>query len=77
MEFALLKIESVLTSLSGRTKEVTYRFLSETKWKYLTAIPPKQDCNAGITVFNNDLYVFGGYSGQGKILPIGFKYSPR
>ncbi|XP_014661433.1 PREDICTED: kelch-like protein 13 [Priapulus caudatus] len=49
-------------------------------WKLLTAIPHVEQCNYGVAVLRNKLYVVGGcfnQSLQENIHPFGFAYDPR
>jgi N-acetylneuraminic acid mutarotase len=64
----------------GLTNELTYLHLSTGRWRKLTTIPHVEQCDFGIAVLNNELYVVGGcfnQSLQEHIHPFGFKYDPR
>ncbi|KAK2145290.1 hypothetical protein LSH36_690g04040 [Paralvinella palmiformis] len=64
----------------GLTNELTYLHLSTGRWRKLTSIPHVEQCDFGIAVLDNELYVVGGcfnQSLQEHIHPFGFKYDPR
>ena len=67
-------------SSTGVTNSVTYFHKSSGCWKHLTDVPHVEQCNFGMAVLNNELYVVGGCFNltlQENTHPFGFKYSPR
>ncbi len=68
-------------SSTGMTNRLTYFSLNTNKWRQLTSIPHVEQCNFGLAVMNNELYVVGGCFNQSlqetPVHPFGFKYSPR
>ena len=50
--------------MTGVTNEVTYYLPSVGRWKRLTTIPHVEQCNFGIAVLHNQLYVVGGFFNQ-------------
>lgn len=68
------------SSTGGMTNEIKYLQTSSDIWQKLTEIPHVNQCNFGICVLKNTLYVIGGcYNEQMQevIHPYGFKYSPQ
>ena len=63
----------------GVSNDLTYYHASSKTWKYLTTIPHVEQCDYGIAVCNNRLYVVGGcfnQSLQEHIHGYGFCYDP-
>ena len=59
---------------------MTYFHPQSGQWKRLTSIPHVEQCDFGVAVLDNELYVVGGcfnQSLQEHVHPFGFKYSPR
>ena len=66
-------------ALRGVSNDLTYYHASNKTWKYLTTIPHVEQCDYGIAVCNNQLYVVGGcfnQSLQEHIHAYGFRYDP-
>lgn len=64
----------------GMTNEVTVSYLDQSRWIHLTTIPHVDQCNYGVAVVNNELYVAGGCYNQDMVEIIHnyvFKYVPR
>ncbi len=64
----------------GLTNDLAYYHLSSGRWRKLTSIPHVEQCDFGIAVLANLLYVVGGcfnQSLQEHIHPFGFQYDPR
>ncbi|KAL5022556.1 hypothetical protein ScPMuIL_001711 [Solemya velum] len=64
---------------NGMTNEIQYMHRDECVWKELTKIPHIQQCNFGLAVLENKLYVVGGcYNDnmQEVVHPYGFCFSP-
>ncbi|XP_054164415.1 kelch-like protein 13 [Oppia nitens] len=79
MELAVIKVGGF--SDNGVTNDITYYLESEKKWKYLSRIPHVEQCNFGMTIHRNQLYVVGGcfnsvQSLEENVHPFGFKYNP-
>ncbi|CAL8135367.1 unnamed protein product [Orchesella dallaii] len=77
MELAIIKVGGF--GIAGVTNEVTYFLPSIGRWKRLTTIPHVEQCNFGMAVLNNQLYVVGGCFNQclqENIHPFGFCYNP-
>lgn len=78
MERAIVKVGG-FNSISGVTNEITYYLPKEAKWKYITSVPHVDQCNFGLAVYENQLFVIGGcfnQSLQENVHPFGFKYDP-
>lgn len=63
----------------GMTNEIQYLHKDECVWRELTRIPHIQQCNFGLAVLENKLYVVGGcYNDnmQEVVHPYGFCFSP-
>ena len=79
MELAIVKIGGFTTS--GMTNEISY-FLpkaANVSWRCITCVPHLDQCNYGVAVLNNILFVVGGcfnQSLQENVHPFGFKYDP-
>ncbi|RWS29825.1 kelch-like protein 26 [Leptotrombidium deliense] len=77
MELAIVKVGG-FSGISGVTNEISYYLRSVNKWKYLTSIPHVDQCNFGVTVLWNELFVVGGCYNQSleeNVHPFGFKYN--
>ncbi|ELT88493.1 hypothetical protein CAPTEDRAFT_174860 [Capitella teleta] len=64
----------------GLINDVTYFHPHSNQWKRLTSIPHVEQCDFGVAVIDNELYVVGGcfnQSLQEHVHPFGFKYNPR
>lgn len=64
----------------GLINDVTYFHPHSGQWKRLTSIPHVEQCDFGVAVIDNELFVVGGcfnQSLQEHVHPFGFKYSPR
>lgn len=64
-------------ALSGVSNDLTYYHPSSKTWKYLTTIPHLEQCDYGIAVCRNQLYVVGGCFNQAlqeHIHAYGFRY---
>lgn len=62
------------------TNSLSYYQSSTGKWRHLTDIPHVEQCNFGLAVLQNELYVIGGcvsQSLQETMHPFGFRYNPR
>lgn len=62
MELAIIKVGGF--GIAGVTNEVTYYLPSIGRWKRLTTIPHVEQCNFGMAVLNNQLFVVGGCFNQ-------------
>lgn len=77
MELAIIKVGGFLNT--GVTNEITYYLPSIGRWKRLTTIPHVEQCNFGMAVLDNQLYVVGGCFNQclqENIHPFGFCFNP-
>ncbi|RWS04368.1 kelch-like protein 26 [Dinothrombium tinctorium] len=78
MELAIVKVGG-FNGISGVTNEISYYLPSSNKWKYLTSVPHVEQCNFGVAVLYNELFVVGGCFNQSleeNVHPFGFKYNP-
>ncbi|KAG0712145.1 Kelch-like protein 10 [Chionoecetes opilio] len=78
LELAVVKVGGF--SIGGITNEITYYLGSAGRWRHLTTIPHVEQCNYGVSVVGNQLYVVGGCFNQAlqeNIHPFGFRYNPH
>ena len=64
----------------GMTNDLAYYHHETKQWKQLTTITHVDQCNFGMAVLDNDIYVVGGcfnVSLEEQIHPFGFKYSVK
>lgn len=64
---------------SGMTNDILHLDTDTCTWKLLTKIPHVEQCNFGVSVLNNCLYVLGGCFDQNMqevIHPYGFRFDP-
>lgn len=62
------------------TNKIMYYHEHDSHWRVLTDIPHVEQCNFGVAVLRNKLYIVGGcfnQSLQENIHPFGFYYDPR
>lgn len=77
MILALVKIGGF--SNNGLSNEITYYLPNCKKWYKLTKIPHIEQCNYGVAVMENELYIYGGsYFDhlEEYTHPFGFRYCP-
>lgn len=75
-----LVIVGGFSSRRGMTNDILYYHLSSARWETLTSIPHIEQCNFGLAVLENNLYVVGGCFNQQMqedTHSYGFRFMPK